>query len=952
MGGPGAGTINLFRSRVGRRVLALFVACALVPVALVAAVSYQQVSRQLEAQAWDHLRRETKSLSVTLYERLLALENTVASVAAAAADAGSDRVRTVSVDTLQALVGDRFERVSLVHPDGRVESLAGSPMERPVLGDRSVAHLESGQTLLLTRPDGDRHEVLMLRDAGEVLVIAAPAPSFLWRMELDPGQHACVVDADLAALHCDRGVLARWSEPLTSGLNSANTGQARVRGAAGAEELLHYKSLFLDARFAAPSWVTVLASDDSDHLLASLRFQKVFPSIVLLSLLFVLLLSLVQIRRFLVPVERLREGTRRVAEQDFGTPVVVPRDDEFGELADSFNRMSTSLEEMFATLERFSELDATILTAARRTDVLDAVTAQLPELMGCDAAALVALPLGGATGSIRVARPPVAYDPAHDVRVLDAATARYANHHDYLQILEDAGELPPGLSALAPIGQGRVLWMPVLVDGRLAAVLACGFRDPDALTERRLLNAQDLSQRLTLALTDALKGEALHRQASFDALTGLPNRHMLNQRLAQAVRDAGADGSGVALLFLDLDRFKAINDSLGHAIGDRFLQRIAERLALQVRDSETVSRFGGDEFVVLIAGEVEPTRERALSLAHLITTAVREPCEIDGRELSTSTSIGISLFPDPAGNATELLKQADIALYHAKRQGKDTWRQYTPDLMDLDGQRLQIESALRDALERELLVLHYQPLLDMDLGRVRGVEALLRWPDCPLGPMGPERFVAVAEESRLITDIGTWVLRTACMQLREWHDAGLTHLHMCVNLSPRQFRNPDLPAEITRVVEETGISPAHLELEVTETTLMDDIRQAAVVLRRLRGIGVGVSIDDFGTGHSSLEYLAHLPASTFKVDRSFVSRLPAQREVVVIVETLIDLAHRLGMSVVAEGVETREQYEFLHARGCNLLQGYHYAEPMSAEAFRAWHRVRPIDGDAGLRRAP
>jgi diguanylate cyclase (GGDEF)-like protein len=932
---------GLFRSRVGRRMFVLFVLCALVPVSLVATLAYDQVSRQLEAQSRDHLRRETVATTAALYDRLLVLDDTTRALASMLARSGAPPARA----TLIALAGQRISALTVLHGDGTVEPVLGQPLSRPALDPQRWEHLQAGGTLLLSSPAQSGPRVLLVRAAHGILVLAEASPAFLWRFDAESEHELCVVDQQFAALHCNDRFLERWRVDLTGALSRAITGGLEHRSNNDdPDSYLQYKSLFLGAHFRAPSWVVVIGRNAGNAMLAALRFKQIFPAILLLSLLFVVLLSLVQIRRLLRPLQRLREGTSRVSEQDFSTPVQVDSGDEFEELADSFNQMSENLDEMFATLEQFSQIDGIILTAPDRNRILDTVAAHLPEIMHCDAAALIALPLRGASGSVRLVRPPAAFDPEHDVRTLDAPTSAWVHEHAQIEFIDDATVLPRALAPLAGAAPQRVLWLPFEVDGCARFAFCCTYRDGDALTARRVRNGRDLSRRLTMAIADALKGEALHRQANHDVLTGLPNRHLLGLRMQKALEQAVRDERHCALLFLDLDQFKAINDSLGHATGDQLLQRISERLALQVREVDTVARFGGDEYVILMTDMDGDVRHHARALARSLSAAVCEPCEIDAREITTSTSIGISIFPHDAASAEELLSHADIALYHAKRLGKDNWQFYSAELMMHDGRRLEIESALREALVNGGLELHYQPQIDSTTARLRGAEALLRWPGCPLGPLRPDQFVPIAEQSRLILDLGAWVVRTACAQARAWRDAGLHDLSMSVNVSPRQFRDEDLPGMIARALDEYGLDPRALTVEVTESAVMDDIEQACSMLNRLHALGVGVSIDDFGTGHSSLEHLARLPADTLKLDRSFIAGVLVDRGMSVIVETVIDMSHKLGMRVVAEGVETEEQAEFLRLHDCDLLQGYHYARAMPSEEFLEWRRLRPTPG--------
>ncbi len=426
----------------------------------------------------------------------------------------------------------------------------------------------------------------------------------------------------------------------------------------------------------------------------------------------------------------------------------------------------------------------------------------------------------------------------------------------------------------------------------------------------------------------------LEHLAHHDPLTALPNRTLFQSRLAHAIDISRRQGIGLGLLFMDLDGFKNVNDSLGHPVGDELLQAISRRLAASLRTMDTLARLGGDEFVILLE-DLDGPNEAAVVAQNLLAV-LRQPFSLsDGREVFSGASIGISLFPRDAADATQLVRNADAALYQAKAQGRDTYRFYTEALTDQANERLHLESRLRGALERGEFVVHYQPLVSASDGVLIGAEALVRWltPDGELVP--PARFIPLAEETGLIRPLGEWVLRQACSQFRAWLDAGLPPIHLAVNLSSRQIEQRDLVEHLRHVLEETGF-PAHLlELELTESTIMAQGEQAAGVLAALKGLGVSLAIDDFGTGYSSLAYLKRFAVDKLKIDRGFIRDLPQDGNDVEIAATIIAMAKNLKLKVLAEGVETAEQLDFLQIHDCDAYQGYFYSPPLPAEAFRA-----------------
>ncbi|HEX8430387.1 MAG TPA: EAL domain-containing protein [Longimicrobium sp.] len=428
--------------------------------------------------------------------------------------------------------------------------------------------------------------------------------------------------------------------------------------------------------------------------------------------------------------------------------------------------------------------------------------------------------------------------------------------------------------------------------------------------------------------------ERAEHLAYHDALTGLPNRRLLLDRLGVMLARAGRDGEYVGVLFLDLDRFKVINDSLGHSAGDRLLQEAGARIRAAVREGDTVARIGGDEFVLLLPGLSAPADVQRV--ASKVTDAVRAPFVLDGDELFVTTSTGAAVAPNDGGDAETLLKHADIAMYRAKDAGGDGFHFFTQAMNERARERLELETALRRALAAGQLVVHYQPVWDVEEGRVTAAEALVRWNHPQRGLIQPAAFLEVAEAVGLIAAIDVWVLRTACAELRRWHDAGHTHLSVFVNLSARQFGRPDLLDEVRSALADAGVSPRRLELEITEGVAMRDAVVTEAVLRELKELGVRISIDDFGTGYSSFGYLRRFPLDTLKVDRTFVTDVDTDEGNAAIASAIIAMAHRLGLRAVAEGVERPGQMEFLREQGCDAVQGFLLSHPLPADEMDAF----------------
>jgi len=472
---------------------------------------------------------------------------------------------------------------------------------------------------------------------------------------------------------------------------------------------------------------------------------------------------------------------------------------------------------------------------------------------------------------------------------------------------------------------------PIMVDGEFYGVIELFGREVCPYDAEIVAIAQTVGSQIGQFIARKEAESHLTFFANHDSLTGLPNRAMFNQRLTQALARAQRYKKILAVLFIDLDRFKVINDTLGHDAGDRLLKQLGVRLRDCLREGDTIGRQGGDEFVVLIEDVTDPNQ--VSDVAHKILETVARPYLLTSQEFHVTASIGISVYPDDGADLQTLLKNADIAMYRAKEQGKNNFQFYSAQMNLHTFERLALETSLRRAIERQEFLLHYQPKVDIRSGRITGVEALVRWQHPELGRVSPAQFIPLAEETGLIAPIGEWVLRTACSEAQAWVKQGLPVTSVAVNLSARQFAREDLAAAVMGILRDTGLDPALLELEITESTVMHSADRAANVLQQLKEMGIRVAIDDFGTGYSSLGYLKRFPIDSVKIDRSFIIDIPSDKDDVAITLAVIAMAQSLRLKVVAEGVETDEQYRFMRDHGCDEMQGNYFSEPVDAAAL-------------------
>src|ERR1700733_6365307 len=472
--------------------------------------------------------------------------------------------------------------------------------------------------------------------------------------------------------------------------------------------------------------------------------------------------------------------------------------------------------------------------------------------------------------------------------------------------------------------------------------------------ERIVRRQVESLEQVVTARTQGLEvaNKQLRHLATHDALTGLPNRVLMDDRLSQAAVQAERHGESFAIVLLDLDRFKLVNDSLGHRAGDELLKEVARRLKSVVRNVDTVARLGGDEFVLIVNPGSE--QDSAQHVAQRIIDAMRAPVSVAGVDVHTSPSIGIAVYPRDATNIEVLLAHADAAMYCAKQRGRNNFQCFTPEMTTATQEKVQLETDLHVALEQNQFEVHYQPKVNTKTGVVHGAEALLRWRHPLCGEIQPADFIHIAEECGLIGAIGTWVMNEACRQERAWQLDGLPTMRIAVNLSASPFRQGNVVARMRNGLEQAGLEPRFLEVELTESAVTTDPEESIAILERLSEMGVLVSVDDFGTGYSSMSYLRRFPIDKLKIDRGFISQVTSRPEEASIVRAIISLAHSLKLKVVAEGVESTDQLDFLKTLGCDQYQGYHFSRALPSSQFEELIRSTrqparpPSESDAGL----
>ena len=921
---------RLFTGRVARQIFLLFILCAFVPFAVIATLSYVQL-RQLNFQSGQQrLAVASKQYGMGVYERLLSS----AEIARNAAEFPDQRSR------VRRLAEPRFRALGFVDAKGRAQFLLGST-DAPVLDAHARDRLAQGKPLVRIVPKEGAARILLLLPAGPpgTVLVGDIDPEYLWgdSDQLPAATEVCVIaEALRSVLHCS----APMSQQVLAGIRAAPTEYA-FRSFRWTAEGVPQRSVvwaeFMGAEFGIGDWLFVMSQPETYQLGLASELEDFFMPVALLAVLVAALLSLRQIRTILVPVEQLASGARRVAQRDFSARVDVRSKDEFGELAKAFNTMSEGLGRQFAVLAALAEIDRLILSTLDTEQVVRLVAERVGSVLSADCVSITLLDhdnpdlartyLRGAQDQNEIAMTRQLLSP-EDRRSLLATpesgwTPLAAAEQAYLQPARG-------------LGMGMAYFQPIVWRGAVCGVLVLGYRSAPVIADEDRKQISDFADRVAVAISSAWRDEQLYQQAHYDALTGLPNRLLLKDRVNRDIARCQRSGGGFALLFIDLDHFKNINDSLGHSFGDRVLKETASRISDCLRASDTVSRLGGDEFVVILSNPQHP--RDASAVGEHIVRRLSEAILIDEQSCFLSASIGVASFPQDGASAETLIRNADTAMYRAKAGGRAQVVYFEEAMNAKTVERVSLDRELRRAVERGELELHYQPQIHLATGKIHCAEALLRWRHPAFGIVPPVQFIPIAEEFGYVEQIGEWVFGEACAQLKAWQAEGLSLKRVAINVAARQFRTDRLVSVVRECTRREGLAPTLLEVEITEGVLVDPRGNAERVLRQLAEMGVEVSLDDFGTGFSSMAYLKRFPVHKIKIDRAFVEGLGRDKDSEAIVASIIAMSQALGKGVVAEGVETAEQLAILRKLRCTHAQGFHFSYPLPAAQFAEFLR--------------
>jgi len=689
-------------------------------------------------------------------------------------------------------------------------------------------------------------------------------------------------------------------------------------------------------RLSSVPWAVIAFGHDTPFFVGSAGIWKIAPFAFLAALVCALAAAAYLSRQHRRPLARLAEALPDLQVRRF-VPLDVVGADEPRRLLELFNRCAASLFEQFHALETLGEIDQLLLGSAELEHVLDAVLSRVQSVTRCHCVGIT-LRDSDAPGRGRVYLTGKGLKdlPVSRVELDDDMLTTLATESRGLTVARCEEPRHSFLKPLKEVGADFFWVWPVVASDRIEAILTVGYREAPATDPHLSRNGSQFAERLAVALSKSARDERLYRQAHFDPLTALPNRVLFRDRLAQEIANSSAGLSRGALFYIDLDHFKRVNDSVGHSAGDQLLTIVAQRLRSCVKEGDTVARLGGDEFTVILRNVADPDSARAV--AERIIESLKLPVNIGGRDHYICASIGITLFPDDGSTIDDLMRNADTAMYRAKDLGRGCTTFF--DLHMDDKAAVPTDTGLHRALRRREFSLFYQPQFIISNGALAGVEALLRWQTPHDGMRQPGEFVPAAEESGLIVDIGAWVLDAACAQLAAWRDQHIAPPRLALNVSAQQLKHVEFPKLVRRALDKYGLPPALLELELTESVFADEA--AGATLGRLEQLGVHLSLDDFGTGYSSLSYLRQYPIGTVKIDRTFLEEVPQNPASATLVETIIVMAHALGKRVVAEGIETVEQLDFLRERHCDVAQGFYLARPLAAQVVTELLRARTI----------
>jgi len=928
--------LKFLTSKVASRVFILFVMAAIIPVTVTGIFAYKYVSDLLITQKQEQLSSASKSYGMAIYDRILIAE---------------EKFKHLTID-IQSVKAEDLAN------NNETSILLGST--EPIFTDTEIyllptnsstadiKHLSNGNSKITVSKSNDGLNIyfskLINNNATPRLLSAKIDTGFIFN-ELDilPGnENACIIIKNKGTLFCSDTALYSVSKDIfekDTTLNSLSN-----------ETTYNYDyitaswELYLNGKFNTDGWNIIYTAPNTLFSAPIKSFTTVFIPVLIFVILLISLISLNQISRILTPLGKLTELTKNIAKGDFSNNIKLKSDDEFQMLGDSFNQMSEELAKQFADISAMSDLDRTILSTMDPKSAFYPIFNHLTSSFESDFAGIVVMDsqhtdVGYLYSFDKTSKQVVTKGSVQITQQDEEILFKDTNTHfpiaksDHYSEIEWMEKVDTKIISMVPIREKNIL----------IGCIVCGFNTFPDLKKPDLKRLEKFVDRVAVALSAAKREEILTYQANYDSLTRLPNRQHLMNRFDHAISMAEHNNSKIAFLFIDLDRFKIINDSQGHATGDKLLISAADRIQSSIGNIDTVARYGGDEFAVIIpeVSDIKNVAKTAETVIHRLSEAFY----IDNYEHLIGASIGISVYPKDGNTWDELLQKSDIAMYKAKQNGRGKHLFFTDKMHEDIRDKAELEADLHHAIERNELFLVYQAQIDAKSGDITGAETLIRWNHGTKGAIRPDRFISYAEDNGLIFPIGSWLMRETLRQCEQWQLEHHTIPKIAINISAKQLRHENFMSEVEELITDFDIGSTNLEFEITESLFIHDDQYTLDTLHKLNRLGISIAIDDFGKGYSSLSYLKKLPVQTLKIDRLFIKDLNRNDDSIEIVNAIISMGHALNKIVVAEGIETLEQLEILKELGCDRAQGYLISRPKTAEEFYDYSKTAIIQLD-------
>lgn len=911
-------------TKFSRQIFLQYFISAVVPIVVLSYFAYTSVSDLLDKNANRQIYSESRAVALTLFDRLLNIESNLLF--------SSSYVDNKDELNNYKWLNKMFHSLYILEEGVAGEVLFGSSAIDISLSAEQKAHLGNRNLLVINKADGNFQPLMLMsiNKKEEKYLVGKINPDYLWNLFINGNDIFCVLTDKKNLVFCSKG---RSDIQKNIFDKSGNVIDIKSKTKSGPYAITindeQYVSnvwdLFLQPQFGMESFFILYFIEEKEAFLDYNFYKSVFPQTILITLFLVYLLSSIQMRRSLVPLSRLTEGVKNIIAGDYTKKVEIDSHNEFQSLATAFNDMSSQISNQFIKINVLSKIDRLILAASDTEYIVEVLIEYIPNIVfGDHVSILIHSEESKYIGLIywqednsadNIKKTSIVMSKQEYVELNSTENLiKKSNqgHESYLGILKEQGDKS---FLVYPIGSKEKL---------LGAVLIGLKNEPEGISEYGE-NLKEISDRAAVAISNAQWEQKLFHQAHYDALTELPNRYLFQDRLEQAIERAKRNSLSVAVLFIDLDRFKSVNDSLGHIVGDKLLAEVSKILLMCVRTYDSVARFGGDEYTIIIS-DVSPDQinYKAEQLSERILEMMSAPILIDEREFFVSPSIGISIYPRDAGNFNDLLKNADTAMYKAKKISSGHYEFYQRKQNKDAILKFELENDLRHAADKDQLELYFQPKINLKDSKIYDVEALIRWKHPDKGFVPPDIFISLAEETGLITSIGYWVMSTACSINKRWQDQGI-NLNIAVNVSADQFRHLGFYEKMMAIINETEVNPVNLQLEITESITIENFTKTISLLNKFKANGLGICIDDFGTGYSSMTYLQRIPIDRLKIDKSFIDSIDTDDDSHSITRAIVALAHSLGHKVVAEGVESKLQYDYLQAMGCDEIQGYYFS---------------------------